>query len=73
MIQDIAPHKYYVDYHPSTPNDTDLVFIYGHHTILCNFEDPRDPLSFDCRNCTCFPGNPGKSKISVPYRRNQLL
>ena len=41
MIQDIAPHKYYVDYHPSTPNDTDLVFIYGHHTILCNFEDPQ--------------------------------
>lgn len=41
MIQDIAPHKYYVDYHPSTPNDTDLVFIYGHHTILCNFEDPE--------------------------------
>ena len=41
MIQDIAPHKYYVDYQPSVPNDTDLVLIYGHHTILCNFEDPE--------------------------------
>ena len=41
MIQDIAPHKYYVDYQPSVPNDTDLVLIYGHHTIMCNFEDPE--------------------------------
>ncbi len=67
MIQDIAPHKYYVDYQPSVPNDTDLVLIYGHHTILCNFEDPRDPLPFHCGNCSCFSGDQRKGKISVPH------
>lgn len=41
MIQDIAPHTYHVDYHPSTPNDTDLMLIYGKHTILAQYSDPQ--------------------------------
>lgn len=41
MIQDIAPHKYYVDYQPSTPKDTDLLLIYGQHSILADFQNPQ--------------------------------
>ena len=72
MIQDIAPHKYYVDYHPSTPNDTDLVS----STVItqfCAILKIRRSAILRLQKLHLFPGNPGKSKISVPYRRNQLL
>lgn len=63
MIQDIAPHKYYVDYQPSVPNDTDLVLIYGHHTILCNFEDPEIRYPSIAEIAAVFPEIKEKAKF----------
>ena len=63
MIQDIAPHKYYVDYQPSVPNDTDLVLIYGHHTILCNFEDPEIRCPSIAEIAAVFPEIKEKAKF----------
>ena len=63
MIQDIAPHKYYVDYQPSVPNDTDLVLIYGHHTIMCNFEDPEIRYPSIAEIAAVFPEIKEKAKF----------
>lgn len=54
MIQDIAPHKYYVDYQPSVPNDTDLVLI----TVIIQFcaisKIPRS-ATLHCEIAAVFP------------------
>lgn len=39
MIQDIAPHRYHVDYRPRTPRDFDVLLIYRENQILASFQD----------------------------------
>ena len=73
MIQDIAPHKYYVDYQPSVPNDTDLVLIYGHHTILCNFEDPEICYPSIAEIAAVFPEIKEKAKFLFRMMRRTIM
>ena len=39
MIQDIAPHKYLVDYQPNIPKETDVVLIYRNREVLACYQN----------------------------------
>ena len=41
MIQDIAPHKYHVEYTPCTPTSEDILFIFRGSDILVHEENGR--------------------------------
>lgn len=41
MIQDIAPHRYHVEYQPQRPEDTDVLLVYKDNGVLAEYKDGR--------------------------------